>query len=55
MATEEEAFGTGADATDLIVVEEGLALVVGRVDLAHFEEIERCPLQFVSTSAMKTL
>jgi len=42
IAAKEEVFGAGADTTDL-VLEEGFALVVWRLDLAHFEEIERFP------------
>lgn len=48
VATKEEALGAGANAADLIVVEEGPALVVGWVDQAHFEEIEGFPLLLVS-------
>lgn len=48
MTTEEEAFGARTDTADFIVVEEGPALDVNRIDLAHFEEIDRFPLQLIS-------
>ena len=48
MTSKEKTLGTRADAAYFIVVEEGFGLVVGRIDLADFEEIERFPLQFVS-------
>ena len=50
MTTKEEVLGSGTDAADFIIVEEGPALVVGRIDLAHFEEIEGFPLLLVSVS-----
>ncbi len=47
MAPEEEVLRAGADTADFIALEEGSALIVGGLDLAHFEEIERLPLLFV--------
>jgi hypothetical protein len=44
VAAEEEAFGAGADAADLVALEEGLALIVWGIDLADLEEIECFPL-----------
>jgi hypothetical protein len=44
VASKEEALGAGADTAYLISIEEGLALVVWRLDLADFEEIEGLPL-----------
>ena len=44
VATKEEAFRTGAHTADFVSVEEGLALLVGGIDLADLEEIERLPL-----------
>lgn len=44
IASKEETIGSRAYAADFIVLEEGLALVIGRFDLADFEEIERFPL-----------
>lgn len=43
---EEEAVGAGADAGDLVAVEEGARLVVvGELDLADVEEVEGFPLR----------
>lgn len=45
-AAEEEAVGAGADAGDLVAVEEGARLVVvGELDLADVEEVEGFPLR----------
>lgn len=45
-AAEEEAVGAGADAGDLVAVEEGARLVVfGELDLADIEEVEGFPLR----------
>lgn len=45
-AAEEEAIGAGADAGDLVAVEEGARLVVvGELDLADIEEVEGFPLR----------
>ena len=41
---EEEAVGTGADARDLVALEELLGFIVGERDLGDFEEVERLPL-----------
>jgi hypothetical protein len=44
VAAEEEAFGAGTDAADLVAFEEGFALIVWGGDLADLEEIECFPL-----------
>lgn len=45
-AAEEEAVGAGADAGDLVAVEEGARLVVvGELNLADIEEVEGFPLR----------
>lgn len=45
-AAEKEAVGAGADAGDLVAVEEGARLVVfGELDLADIEEVEGFPLR----------
>lgn len=45
-AAEEEAVGAGADAGDLVAVEEGARLVVvGELDLDDIEEVEGFPLR----------
>lgn len=44
VAPKKEALGSRAHAADFAVLEERLALIVGRVDLADLEEIERFPL-----------
>lgn len=44
IATEEQAIGAGADAGDLVVLEEGACLVVAELDLADLEEVECFPL-----------
>jgi hypothetical protein len=43
--TEEQAVGAGANARYLVVLEEGSCLVVAKLDLANFEEIECFPLR----------
>ncbi len=44
VAPKKEALGPRAHAADFAVLEERFALIVGRVDLADLEEIERFPL-----------
>jgi hypothetical protein len=44
VTSKEEVLGSRAHAADFAVLEEGLALIVRRIDLADFEEIERFPL-----------
>lgn len=44
VAPKKEVLGPRAHAADFAVLEESLALIVGRVDLADLEEIERFPL-----------
>lgn len=48
-AANEEVLGPRADTADLIVLEEGLAVLVHWVDLTDFEEIKRFPLLRVSS------
>jgi hypothetical protein len=49
VTTKEQAIRSRAHTTDLVVLEESGALIVWRLDLAHFEEIERFPLLDVSS------
>ncbi len=44
VAPKKEVLGPRAHAADFAVLEESLALIVGRVDFADLEEIERFPL-----------
>lgn len=48
VASKEQALRTRADAAYFVTVEERFALVVGRLDLADLEEIERLPLRVIA-------
>ena len=45
VGAEEEAIGAGADAGDVIALEEGAGLVVGDLDLGGIKEVKRPPRQ----------
>lgn len=48
VAPKEQVLGSRADAADFVVLKERLALIVGLIDLADLEVIERFPLLAIS-------
>jgi hypothetical protein len=50
ITTEKEVVGARTDATDLIIVQKGRAIIIWRPNLANLEEIEGFPLIQSGTS-----